>query len=147
TPADTASGAIMVDVHSSHKPRLWFVSRVGDVKLIRFEPGLKLATDNAKWKSFDLQAEPFGNTTGGLHNNRMHRVKMHKNDQWLYIRTHTSLERIDTGNCMGVAPAETCERTTWLDQTTDLGPDVVPHVSDLSLDDCHVYTTPAVFHA
>ncbi len=144
SPADFASGAITVDVHSSHKGRLWFVSRVGVVRLFRFEPGSKLATQDAKWKSFQLQEDPPSTSTGGLHANRR-RIKVHKNDQQVFVRTHTSPQRIDTGKCTGVSPMETCERTTWLDQIADMGPDVIPNVSDLSMDDCHVYTTTALF--
>src|SRR5438045_2615654 len=49
SPIDTSSGAVTVDVHQSHKARLWFVSRLGDVRLYRFEPGSKLGSDTAKW--------------------------------------------------------------------------------------------------
>jgi len=145
SPLDFSSGAIMVDVHSSvHKARLWFVSRNGDVRLFRFEPGSNMATQDAKWKSFLLQTDPPSVFTGGLHRTQF-RIKGHKNDQWWFVRTHTTLQRIDTAKCTGVSPLETCERTTWLDQIADMGPDVVPHVSDLSTDDCHVYTTTALF--
>ncbi|PYR81224.1 MAG: hypothetical protein DMF87_06175, partial [Acidobacteria bacterium] len=66
SPMDFRSGAITVDVHNaSHKPRLWMVSRAGDVKLYRFQPGKKMATDVASWRSYDLN--PASLTTGGLH--------------------------------------------------------------------------------
>jgi streptogramin lyase len=139
SPLDFRSGAITLDVHSSHTGRLWFVSRVGDVKLYRLDPGKPITTKNAKWKSWDLN--PLSLTTGGLY-----RIKVHKNDTDVFVRTHTSLQRISTNDCSGAPLMETCDRITWLDQLADGDmPDAVPHVSDLSTDDCHVYTTAAVF--
>jgi hypothetical protein len=130
---DTSTGAITVDVHSSHSGRLWFLSRVGAVKLYRLDPG-KPITRAARFKAWDLN--PVSLTTGGLK-----RIKVHRNDRDVFVRTHTSLQRVDTQNCAGLLMLETCERLTWFDQPIDL----VPHVSDLDSDDCNVYTTAAVF--
>jgi streptogramin lyase len=130
---DTSSGAITVDVHSSHQGRLWFLSRVGDVKLYRFQPGAPIGTRNATWKNFELNVA--GITTGGLK-----RIKIHKNDRHVFVRTVTSLQRIDTGDCKTVLLTETCKRITWLDQLTN--PNIT--VSDVATDDCNVYTTTFV---
>ena len=138
-PVDTSSGAITLDVHSSHSGRLWFLSRVGDVKLYRFEPGRPIRSKLANWKSFELNQTSF--TTGGLK-----RIKVHRNDRDVFLRTHSSLQRINTTDCTSVLMMETCERVTWFDQVDEFGvPDLVPHVSDLTTDDCNVYTTTAVF--
>ena len=139
-PVDTSSGAITLDVHSSHSGRLWFLSRVGDVKLYRFEPGRPIRNKLANWKSFELNQTSL--TTGGLK-----RIKVHRNDRDVFVRTHSSLQRINTTDCTTVLMIETCERVTWFDQVDDFGPDLVPHVSDLTTDDCNVYTTTAVFDA
>jgi hypothetical protein len=138
---DTASGAITVDVHSSHSGRLWFLSRVGDVKLYRFDPGKPIRTKAANWKSFELNQTSL--TTGGLK-----RIKVHRNDRDVFVRTHSSLQRINTTDCTNMVMMETCERVTWFDQLDEFGvADLVPHVSDLTVDDCNVYTTTAVFDA
>ncbi len=136
SPLDFSTGAITVDVHSSHSGRLWFLSRVGDVKLYRLEPG-KPITRDASYKSWELNLTSL--TTGGLK-----RIKVHKNDRDVFVRTHTSLQRINTTDCTGVYPLEMCERITWFDQLADGGL-AIPHVSDLATDDCNVYTTTAVF--
>ena len=106
---DLTSGAITVDVHASHSGRLWFLSRVGDVKLYRLDPGNPIRTKAANWKSFLL--DPTSLTTGGLK-----RIKVHKNDQDVFVRTLSSLQRINTSKCKTVMMTETCERTTWFDQ-------------------------------
>jgi hypothetical protein len=139
TVGDLSTGAITVDVHSSHSGRLWFLSRLGAVKLFRLEPGKPIATKPANWKAFQLNETSI--TTGGLK-----RIKVHRNDRHVFVRTHTSLQRIDTGNCRTVLLQESCERVEWFDQLDEMGvADLVPHVSDLTTDDCNVYTTTAVF--
>jgi hypothetical protein len=140
---DTSSGAITVDVHSSHSGRLWFLTRALEVKLYRFEPGKPIRTKAANWKSFELN--PLSFTTGGLR-----RIKVHRNDRDVFVRTHTSLQRINT-NCTTGLLSETCERVTWFDQLTPPVEggifDPFFHVSDVSIDDCNVYTTSAVADA
>ncbi len=136
--ADFGNGAITVDVHSpAHRPRLWFVSYVGTPpRLFRFEVGKSMATSNATWTSYDLAEDSF--YTGGVH-----RIKVHKDDQTVFVRTDSSLQRIDSNTCstdpMTLMPV--CNRVVWRDQLTD----GTPHVSDLAIDDCYVYTTTAVF--
>jgi hypothetical protein len=136
---DFASGAITVDVHSSHSGRLWFLSRVGlgpePVKLYRLDPGKPIRTKVANWKSFELH--PLSLTTGGLK-----RIKIHRNDRDVFVRSQTSLQRINTTDCTTYLMMETCERVTWFDPGLS---DLVPSVSDLSTDECNVYTTHALF--
>ena len=129
---DTSSGAITVDVHASHHGKLWFVSRVGMVKLYQFNPGNPAPKKTATWQSWELNPASF--QTGGLF-----RIKVHKNDREVFVRTDASLQSINTGECTKLLLVENCERITWSDQVND--PIQTPHVSDLSSDDCNVYTT------
>ena len=84
------------------------------MKLYRFEPGKPIRTKAASWKSFELNEDSL--TTGGLK-----RIKVHRNDRDVFVRTHTSLQRINTTDCKGVMPLETLRAGQWFDQLDEFG--------------------------
>jgi hypothetical protein len=126
---DDRAGAITVDVHSSHTGRLWFVTRLGEPRLYRLEPGKAVAYTNAKTKSWNLDPAVIG---GGLQ-----RIKVSKDDRYAFVRTAFALQRVQTEGCSKVMLVESCERIVWLDKVE------FDTTSDVAVEGCYVYTTAA----
>ena len=79
--ADPMPGALAVD-----NGRVWYVTRVGVQRLVRFTPGSPLDTAAATFNWWILS--PATVTTGGL--------RLRPADTIAYIRTATDLQRVDT---------------------------------------------------
>ena len=128
---DASPGAIVVDNKGKDSNRVWFVTRLtsgGNQNVFRFTPNRSLMKGNAQWKSWDLAPDTV--TTGGLR-----RLRPSDDRRFIFVRTATSIQRIDTQNCDASMP-QTCERIEWPDQVGEL------NVSDMSIDDQNnVFTT------
>ena len=89
--ADPSPGALAVD-----NGRVWYVTRLGVQRLVRFTPGSRIDTDPATFNWWELS--PATATTGGL--------RLRPAGNTAYIRTVTDLQRIDT---------VTNQLTRWVD--------------------------------
>ena len=90
-PADPGPGALVADGN-----RVWYVTRLGQPRLVRFTPGNPIATVAGTCNWWDLE---FGTvTTGGL--------RLRPVGTQVFIRTFDDLQRIETG---------TNQRTRWFD--------------------------------
>src|ERR1051326_1578130 len=127
---DASPGAMMVDTRGDDNNHVWFVTRVpmaGPPRVFRLTPPGSLLKAMAQWTSWDLDEE--SGTSGGLK-----KIKGSRDRRFVFVRSATSLQRIDTQSC----DASTCQRTTWIDQDPF-------NVSDLTVDDWNnVFTTAAV---
>ena len=129
--ADASAGAMIVDTQGRDINRLWFVSRLGQQRVVRLDPNKSLMKGSAHWTSWDLAADSL--TTGGSK-----RIKGSHDRRYVYVRTAESLQRIDTQSCDTANP-QTCQRTEWFDQPGSF------NVSDLAVDDYYnVFTAAAV---
>jgi ice-binding like protein len=125
-PADASPGAMVVDTQGYDQNRLWFVTRLGDPRVYRFDPSKSLMRGNASWKSWALAVDSF--TTGGLK-----KITASCDRRYVFVRTASSLQRVDTQNG---------ERTEWPDQVID---PLNPVTSDLAIDDRNnIFTTGLV---
>jgi len=128
--ADASPGAIIVDTKGDDKNRVYFVTRLGQQRVVRLNPHKSLMKGAAQWTSWELSADSFN--TGGTK-----KIKASHDRRYIYVRAATSIQRIDTGNCDTATP-QTCNRTEWLDQPGSF------NVSDLTIDDYNnVYTVSA----
>ena len=126
-PADASPGAMIVDSQGRDKNRLWFVTRLGNQRVVRLDAARSLMKGQAQWKSWELADDSV--TTGGLK-----RIRASNDRRFVFVRTASSIQRIDTQNC----DSTTCERTEWLDQVGSL------NVSDLAVDDYNnIFTASA----
>src|SRR6185503_18552444 len=118
--ADAVPGAMIVDTQGDDQNRIWFVTRFeGHVYKVDFPS--QLMRGKARWTSWSLsEAAIF---TGGVR-----KLRASKDRRFVFVRTPTTLERIDTQNCVGSSP-RTCKRTIWFDQPDGFD------VSDLAVDD------------
>src|SRR2546426_7920740 len=129
---DASPGAMVVDTLGDDQNRIWFVTRTGaPQRAFRFDPAKSLMTGRAQWKSWELsdplQQPP--NATGGVK-----RLRPSRDRRFIFVRTSTSIVRIDTQTCAGTP--QTCARTAWVDQNDNA------IVSDLAVDDFNnVFTT------
>ena len=89
--ADPFPGALAVD-----NGRVWYVTRFGVQRLVRFTPGARIDIDPATFNWWELA--PVTATTGGL--------RLRPAGNTAYIRTVTDLQRIDT---------VTNQLTRWID--------------------------------
>src|SRR2546428_8056892 len=127
--ADASAGAMIVDTTGDDQNRLWFVTRLGDQRGIRFDPATSLMTGPARSKSWQLAADSF--TTGGTK-----KLRASRDRRFIFVRTAVSIQRIDTQNCDTANP-QTCQRIEWFDQPVNS-----QTVSDMSVDDLNnVFTT------
>jgi hypothetical protein len=123
--ADASAGAMVVDTTGDDQNRLWFVTRLGAQRVIRFDPAKSLMKDRAQWKSWQLADDSF--TTGGTK-----KLRASRDRRFIFVRTAVSIQRIDTQKC----DTQTCERIEWFDQPGQ------QTVSDMSVDDLNnVFTT------
>lgn len=90
-PADPFPGALIADGNL-----VWYVTRLGQQRLVRFTPGNPIATATGTCNWWDLA--PASVTTGGL--------RLRPVGAQVFIRTLDDLQRIDTG---------TNVRTRWFD--------------------------------
>jgi hypothetical protein len=132
--ADTAPGAIVVDTQGDDKAqnRMWFVTRAGSPpRVYRMDFPRSLMKGFAKWTAWDLSSNAL--FTGGLK-----KVRASRDRRFVYVRTNTSLERIDTKKCDNAS--QTCELVVWADRAID-----DTDTSDLAVDDKNnVFSTHAV---
>ena len=125
---DIEGGAVVVDTHSKDNNRMWFLTRSGVVKVYRFDPARSLMKGSARWMSWQLS--PTTNT-GGLQ-----RLKPSDDRRYVFVRTATDLQRVDTQNCTLGTPT-TCVLTVWQDKFVDQ-----ISTSDLAVDGSNrVFTT------
>ena len=130
---DLEPGAIAVDSHGKDNNRVWFLTRTGAQKVYRFDPAKSLMKGPAQWTSWQLSLTPPPNSTGGLK-----RLKPSDDRRYVFVRTTSNLQRIDTQNCQ-LGSVKTCELTVWQDQ-----PELVSdfNASDLAIDGMNrVFTT------
>jgi hypothetical protein len=126
--ADASPGAMVVDTRGEDDNRVWFVTRLGNQRVYRLNPMRSPMKGAAAWTSWDLSADSFN--TGGAK-----KIRASHDRRFVYVRTSTSLQRIDTQNCDTANP-QTCERIEWLDQIDpQSGQPSSPNVSDLDVDD------------
>jgi len=126
--ADASPGAMVVDSQGDDQNRIWFVTRLGGpAHVYRMDFPKSLMTRNARFTRWDLSEAAV--ITGGLR-----KIRPSRDRRFIFVRTVTTLERIDTKKCTSSPP--TCERTAWIDQPD--GSDV----SDVAVDDWNsVFTT------
>jgi len=134
---DVEPGAVTVDTHSRDNNRIWFLTRNGAQKVYRFDPARSLMKGSAQWTSWQLSVTVLSplllppNSTGGLK-----RLKPSDDRRFVFVRTSSNLQRVDTQNCKPGTPT-TCELTVWQDKFTD-----VITTSDLAIDGSNrVFTT------
>jgi hypothetical protein len=131
TQADLTPGAMVVDTQGDDRNRIWFVTRVGEVAMhvYKMEFPSSLMRGKARWTAWQLNE--LSGTSGGVR-----KIRASKDRRFVFVRTLTALERIDTQKCSGYSPNQTCERTDWFDQPDGLD------VSDVAVDDRNnVFTT------
>ena len=154
---DNLPGAILVDM-SGDQNRVWFVTRVNpSVYRVDLKSGKKVS--NAPWLSWQLDSGQ-GLSSG------LRRVKASKDRRFVFVRTTSALQRIDTGDCknepfpeLSDPLARTCTRTVWINAAVQ-PPDTTPLNdnpfvgSDIALDDYNnvfaavsAVETPGDFHA
>jgi len=127
--ADAQPGAMIVDTRGDDNNRLWFVTRLGTPHVIRLSPQKSPMKGSAQFTSWEF-AEGLLFAGGGK------RLRASRDRRFVYLRTDSSLQRVDTQNCSGTP--QTCQRINWADQTG-------VNVSDLAVDDLNrVFTTTAV---
>jgi hypothetical protein len=135
---DFEPGAITVDVESSSSDptRVWFVTRQGDARLFQFTPGRGRRDATAQWRSWSLDLQPGGATTGGLK-----KVRPSKDKRSVFVRTANSLQQVDP-QCkptIDVTGASICEEGLTVYQ--DRLPFFFFGTSDVAIDDFNnVYT-------
>jgi hypothetical protein len=138
---DAEPGAMQVDTDGGDKSRVWFVTRVAAgstdgqseaaQRVYRFETRDSHMKGSARFTSWGLRPESL--FVGGVK-----RLRTSRDRRFVFVRTFTSLQRIDTRGCDDYK--KTCERVRWLNEPQD-----TPDVSDISVDDrLNVYTTHAV---
>src|SRR6267142_872152 len=108
---DAQPGAVAVEKNGS-RSGLWFVTRGGDVRIIRLQPHKETKVGMAQWASWQLDSLSF--TTGGIK-----RLKSSDDGRIVFVRTLTSIQRVDTGSCStdALTGAVGCERITYDDST------------------------------
>ena len=138
---DATPGAMVVDTQGDDRNRVWFVTRLGSPPHVyRMDFPSSLMKGNARWTSWELTTPAL---TGGVANRR---IRPSKDRRFVFVRTIvpldggavvTTLERIDTTNCSGTPPNQTCERVVWTDQNL-----AGINVSDVAIDDLNnIFTT------
>ena len=128
---DLEPGAVAVDSHGRDKNRVWFLTRTGAQKVYRFDPAKSLMKGSAQWTSWQLSVTLPADSTGGLK-----RLKPSDDRRYVFVRTSSNVQRVDTQNCKTGIPA-TCELTIWQDKATEQF-----STSDLAIDGLNrVFTT------
>jgi hypothetical protein len=152
---DANAAAVTVDTRGEDHNQLWFVTRKGfgvddnvsGQRIYRFSPPASLLKADAAWTSWDLRLDV---NAGGIL-----RVRPSHDRRFVYVRSNSFIQRIDTQSCQAGTTGPACGRVVWsfpADPTT-LPPDNIngiPFVSDIAADDMNrVFTTgsqnPAVF--
>jgi len=118
--ADAVPGAMIVDTQGDDRNRIWFVTRF-DGHVYRMDFPSSLMRGKARWTSWSL-------SDAALFAGGVRKLRASKDRRFVFVRTVTTLERIDTQNCAGSAP-RTCQRTVWFDQPDGFD------VSDVAVDD------------
>jgi hypothetical protein len=119
--ADSSPGAMVVDTRGDDNNRVWFVTSVGAIpKVYRLFPQKSPTKGAAQWTSWELSSDSL--FAGGAK-----KLKATHDRRYVFVRTATSIQRIDTQSCDSASP-QTCLRTEWDDQST-------LNVSDLAVDD------------
>jgi len=127
--ADSSPGAMVVDTRGDDNNRVWFVTSVGVPRVLRLFPQKLPMGGAAQWTSWQLNESSL--FAGGAK-----KLKASRDRRFVFVRTATSVQRIDTQNCDTASP-QTCQRTEWDDQST-------LNVSDLAVDDYNnVFTATA----
>src|SRR5204862_7165770 len=85
----------------------------GRQKVYRFDPAKSLMKGSAQWTSWQLSLTPPPFSTGGLK-----RLKPSDDRRYVFARTSSNLQRVDTQNCKPGTPV-TCELTIWQDKGND----------------------------
>jgi len=130
--ADASPGAMLVDSDGRDRNRIWFVTRAGVPRVVVLDMPKSLMKNAARWTSWELREDSL--FTGGLR-----KIRASNDRRWGFVRTFSSLQRIDTRNC----GTNGCERTAWLDNID--GDPVAGDVSDVAIDDQNtIYTASAV---
>jgi len=128
---DIEPAAVAVDPHGKDNNRIWFVTRTGPQKVYRFDPARSLMKGSAQWMSWQLSQISLPSSTGGLK-----RLKPSDDRRYVFVRTSSDLQRVDTQNCTPGTPT-TCELTVWQDKGVDQ-----LSTSDLAIDGTNrVFTT------
>jgi hypothetical protein len=143
--SDIRPGAIAVDLTGDGN-RIWFVTRVGEVRVYRLELRGGKRVNKANFLSWSLDQNSV--TTGGLK-----RIKSSKDQRFVFVRTTEAIQRVDTGTCPTktvpdpITPGATftgpvCDGTTWLRQqvvdaqgAADATPIDTSGTSDVAVDD------------
>ena len=144
---DANAAAVTVDTRGEDHNQLWFVTRKGfgvddnvsGQRIYRFSPPPSLLKGAANWTSWDLRLDV---NAGGIL-----RVRPSHDRRFVYVRSNSFIQRIDTQSCQPGATGPACVRVVWsfpADPTT-LPPENisgVPFVSDIAADDMNrVFTT------
>ena len=143
---DANAAAITVDTRGEDHNQLWFVTRAafgvdaegGGQRVYRFVPTPSLMKGNATWSSWGLHLDF---TMGGLK-----RVRPSHDRRFIYVRTNSFVQRVDTQACRPGPTGTTCDRLVWSFPTDDVIPpdnvSFIPVVSDVAVDDANrVFTT------
>jgi hypothetical protein len=106
---DATPGAVAVDKFGSNNG-IWFVTRDGVPRVIRLQPHKIAKYGNAQWTSWQL--DELGFITGGVR-----RLKPSHDRRFVFVRTLTSLQRVDTASCTTdpVAGMTSCDRISFDD--------------------------------
>lgn len=133
---DASPGAIVVDSRGDDDNRLWFVTHIGSPpRVFRFDPARSLMSGPARSTSWDLADDSL--FTGGVR-----RLRPSRDRRFVFVRTLTSLQRIDTQRCSFGTPQTCGDRTEWNDQQPPPNPSDNPTMSDVAVDDFNnVFTT------
>src|SRR4051812_31439308 len=117
---DANAAAITVDTRGEDHNQLYIVTRVGlseldqhgvpsgkngTQRVYRFNPTPSLMKGNATWSSWDLRLDTIA---GGLK-----RVRPSHDRRFIYVRTASFIQRIDTQSCHVGTTCQTCDRVVW----------------------------------
>jgi len=144
---DGNPGAMVVDTRGEDHNRVWFITRFGDPvletvpsnvitpqRVYRFDPAMSLYKALARWSSWDLRPDIVG---GGIS-----RIRPSHDRRFVFARTTSFVQRIDTQNCTTANYQTTCERIVYSYPDEEPVSSVVAQNSDIAVDDTNrIFTT------
>src|SRR4051812_5078814 len=114
---DSNPGAMVVDTRGEDHNRVWFITRFGDPlletdplnvispqRVYRFDPSPSLYKAAARWFGWDLRPDLIG---GGIT-----RIRPSHDRRFVFARTTSFVQRIDTQNCTSTTKAD-CDRLVF----------------------------------
>jgi len=143
---DGNPGAMVVDTRGEDRNRVWFVTRLADPagetdpinvttpqRIYRFDPATSLYKSTARWSSWELRGDVLG---GGI------RIRPSHDRRFVFARTTSFIQRVDTQNCAAGYSYSTCERVVF-SYPENGGTFADPiQLSDIAIDDTNrVFTT------